>query len=126
MKEKEKLQMKIILIADDSRFMRDFLKSKLQGYRKLRIVEAVDGQEAIDIYKLVNPDMVFLDINMPKVDGLTALKEIMSYDAKAKVVVCSAMGTKDNVLEALKLQAIDFVIKPHFDNLGTILTKLDM
>ncbi|WP_338121053.1 response regulator [Virgibacillus halodenitrificans] len=66
--------MSIILIADDSKFMRCFLKNKLQQQRPLTFVEASDGQEAIDIYKLIKPDVTFLDITMPKVNGLTALR----------------------------------------------------
>lgn len=116
--------MKTILIADDSRFMRTFLKDKLQHHRNLTIVEATDGQEAIDIYKLIKPDMVFLDITMSNVDGLTALREITEFDSNAKVIMCSAMGTKYNVVEALQLGALDFIVKPNFDGVENIIKKL--
>lgn len=73
----------------------------------------------------VKPDIVFLDITMPNVDGLTALKEIITFDSNAKVVMCSAMGTESNVIEALQLRAKDFIVKPNFDSLGNVLEKRD-
>lgn len=117
--------MRTVLIADDSRFMRSFLKDKLQQQRTLTIVEATDGQEAIDLYKLIKPDMVFLDITMSNVNGLTALREITKFDSKAKVIMCSAMGTEYNVVEALRLGALDFIVKPKFDGLVNIMEKLE-
>ncbi|WP_163969592.1 response regulator [Oceanobacillus halotolerans] len=117
--------MKTILIADDSKFMRNYLKQKLQQQRLLTIIEAINGQEAIDIYKLSKPDMVFLDITMPNVNGLTALTEIIEFDPNAKVIMCSSMGTESNIIEAIQLGAIDFIVKPNFETLGTILKKLD-
>ncbi|TRM10698.1 response regulator [Lentibacillus cibarius] len=117
--------MKTVLIADDSKFMRNYLKRKLQQQRPLTIVEATNGREAIDIYKLTKPDMVFLDITMPTVNGLTALRKIIEFDSKAKVIMCSAMGTQSNIIEALQLGAIDFIVKPNFNNLIYVIEKLD-
>ncbi|TMN21845.1 response regulator [Lentibacillus cibarius] len=117
--------MRTILIADDSTFMRRFLKRKIQQHGHLDIVEATDGQKAIEAYKQIRPDIVFLDITMPNVNGLTALKEIIAFDLKAKVVMCSAMGTESNVIEALQLGAIDFIVKPNFESLVNVLDKLD-
>lgn len=122
---KTKHDMSTILLADDSTFMRNFLKSKVQQLGHINIVEATDGQKAIEAYKQIRPDIVFLDITMPNVNGLAALKEIIAFDSKAKVVMCSAMGTESNVMEALQLGAIDFIVKPNFDSLVNVLEKLD-
>lgn len=86
------------------------------------VAEAANGFEAISVYSEFRPDIVFMDINMPDMDGLTALQKIMVMDPKAKVAVAIIMGQQALVLDALKLGAIDFVIKP-FDEkqvLGTI------
>ncbi|MGY0691390.1 response regulator [Virgibacillus sp. FSP13] len=117
--------MSVVLIADDSRFMRMWLKRILQQYGYKDVVEAIDGQEAIDQYKQVRPEIVFLDITMPNVNGLTALTKIIKFDSKAKVVMCSALGTKTNIIKALQIGAKDFVVKPNFDSLINILEKLE-
>ncbi|MFC4025195.1 response regulator [Oceanobacillus longus] len=117
--------MSTILIADDSKFMRNWLISILQQYGYQDIVEATDGQIALERYKHIKPDIVILDITMPNVNGLTALKRIMEFDSKAKVILCSAMGTESNVIQGLQLGAMDFIVKPNFDNLINMLEKLN-
>ncbi|WP_067730982.1 response regulator [Oceanobacillus damuensis] len=117
--------MSTILIADDSKFMRSFLKTKLQQHGYQDVIEAADGQEAINVYEHTKPDIVFLDITMPNVGGLTALEKILDFDSNAKVVMCSAMATKSNVNEALHLGARDFIVKPNFGGLKNTLKKLD-
>ncbi|MFA1822261.1 response regulator [Virgibacillus oceani] len=114
-----------ILIADDSTFMRMWLKKLIQQQGYHNISEATDGLEAIEQYKKLRPDIVFLDITMPNINGLTALKKIKAFDAKANVVMCSAIGTDSNVMEALQLGAKDFIVKPHFNHLSSILNKLE-
>jgi two-component system chemotaxis response regulator CheY len=115
--------MKTVLIADDSSFMRNKLKQIIkQNYQVL--AEAKDGEEAINYFKNYKPDIVLLDLTMPKVDGLRALKEIMKMDANAKVVVFSAWATKYTMIEALQSGAKDFIIKPHFNQLISALRKL--
>ncbi|MET3683086.1 two-component system chemotaxis response regulator CheY [Alkalibacillus flavidus] len=117
--------MSTILIADDSKFMRLHLKQTLLSHDKHEIIEASDGKEAIHLYKEYSPDLVILDITMKHMDGLTALKEIMGIDHHALVVMCSAMGTKYNVIESLQLGAADFIAKPNFDGLINVLDELE-
>lgn len=117
--------MKTVLIADDSLFMRTWLKRMIQETNHKVIAEASNGQEAIEQYKNVNPDITFLDVTMPKVNGITALKEIIKINPKAKVIMCSALGTKQTVIEALQIGAKDFIVKPNFDKLPEILTRIN-
>ncbi len=85
---------------------------KKNGYEV--VGEAGDGgEQAIELYKELRPDMVTMDITMPKMDGITAIKEIMKLDPEAKIIVCSAMGgQKPMVIEALSAGAKDFLVKP--------------
>lgn len=103
---------KRILVVDDAMFMRMMLKNILtkNGYEVCG--EAANGQEAIDKYIELRPDLVLLDITMPKMDGITALKEIKKIDPQAVVVMCSAMGQQGMVIDAIQGGAIDFIIKP--------------
>jgi two-component system chemotaxis response regulator CheY len=74
--------------------------------------EASNGNEAVERFQEVHPDLTTLDITMPEADGLHALREILSTDPQAKVIMCSALGAEDKVLESVRLGAKDFVIKP--------------
>lgn len=117
---------KRILIVDDAMFMRMMLKNILtkNGYEVCG--EAADGQEAIDKYIELRPDLVLLDITMPKMDGITALKEIKHIDPQAVVVMCSAMGQQAMVIDAIQGGAIDFIVKPfQEDRVLESLHKLD-
>lgn len=117
--------MKTVLIADDSLFMRTLLKRLIHQNNYQVIAEATNGQEAIEQYINVNPDITLLDITMPKVNGLIALQEILRIDPKAIVIMCSAMGSQGNLIESLRIGARDFIVKPNFDQLVEILTKVD-
>lgn len=103
---------KKVLIVDDAAFMRIKLKDILEknGYEVAG--EAQNGIEAINKYKETNPDIVTLDITMPEMDGVEALKGIKAYDADAKVLMCSAMGQQSMVMDAIRAGAIDFIVKP--------------
>ena len=100
------------LIADDAAFMRMTLKQIIQPLGFDTIVEAANGEEAVQLFKKEKPDLVTMDITMPEKDGLAAIKEIIAMDPKAKIVVCSAMGQKDIVLEAIQSGAKNFIVKP--------------
>lgn len=103
---------KRVLICDDAAFMRIVLKRiMLQGGYEV-CGEATNGDDAIRKYKDLKPDLVTLDVTMPKKDGLTALREIMDYDKDAKVIMCSAMGQQPIIIDAIKTGAKDFIIKP--------------
>lgn len=112
---------KTVLIADDSMFMRKFLKDILSDEDFIVIAEATNGEEAISYYKQFSPDVVLLDITMPIVNGIDALKQIMEYDSEANVVICSAMGQKSLIIDALAIGAKDYIIKPFFQDLNKIL-----
>ena len=100
-----------ILVVDDATFMR-MRAAKLLTEEGHEVVEADNGAEAIKVYKKSSPDAVLMDITMPEMDGLTALKEIRKIDPDAKVAMVTAMGQQAVILEALKSGARDFVIKP--------------
>ncbi|MGH4119760.1 response regulator [Clostridium sp.] len=101
-----------ILICDDSLLIRKKLKEVLKNCGCENILEATDGQVAIDVYKESNPDLVFMDIIMPIKNGIQAVKEIMEFDKDAKVVMASSAGTKEHVKEAIKVGAFEFIQKP--------------
>ena len=105
-----------VLIVDDAMFMRMMLKDILSknGYEVCG--EAANGKEVIDKYIELRPDLVLLDITMPEMDGITALKEIKHIDPQAVVVVCSAMGQQNMVIEAIQNGALDFIVKPFQQN----------
>ncbi|NLL43101.1 MAG: response regulator [Firmicutes bacterium] len=103
---------KTVMITDDTAFMRMTLKNVIEKNGYTVVAEAADGEEAVALYKEFKPDMVTMDITMPKMDGITAIKEIMKFDPTAKIIVCSAMGQKPMVIEALSAGAKDFLVKP--------------
>jgi two-component system chemotaxis response regulator CheY len=104
--------MKKILVVDDSDFMRMTLKSILttNGYEV--IGEARNGNEAIDKYKELKPDIVTMDITMPEKNGIDATKEILEHDSNANIVILSALTQKRYILESLRLGAKEFLFKP--------------
>jgi len=100
-----------ILIVDDAEFLRVRISKMLIGNGH-QVIEANNGLVAVNTYKTDHPDCVLMDITMPEMDGLQALKEIRAFDPKAKVVMLTALGQESVVLEAIKSGARDFVVKP--------------
>ncbi len=100
-----------ILIVDDAEFLRVRISKMLSGDGH-EIVEAENGARAVEQYKLIRPDMVLMDITMPEMDGLSALKAIRAFDPKARVIMLTALGQESVVLEAIKSGARDFIVKP--------------
>ncbi|WP_281887617.1 response regulator [Paenibacillus sp. YYML68] len=101
-----------ILIVDDAAFMRMMIRDILtkNGYEV--VGEANDGAQAIEKFKELRPDLVTMDITMPEMDGIQALKEIKKLDGNAKVIMCSAMGQQAMVIDAIQAGAKDFIVKP--------------
>ncbi|QOY34479.1 response regulator [Anaerobacillus alkaliphilus] len=101
-----------ILIVDDAAFMRMMIKDILSKNGFEIAGEANDGAQAVEKYKELSPDLVTMDITMPEMDGITALKEIKKFDPNAKVIMCSAMGQQAMVIDAIQAGAKDFIVKP--------------
>jgi len=110
---KERVEMsKKILITDDALFMRVTLKNMLTANGYEVVGEAVNGQDAVEKYAACRPDLVLMDITMPIMDGIAATRAIKAGDPAAKVIMCTAMGQKNMVVEAIQAGAKDFIVKP--------------
>ena len=103
---------KNILICDDAAFMRMMIKDILTKNGYTVAGEAENGLKAVEKYAELKPDLVLMDITMPEMDGIQALKEIKKVDAGAKVIMCSAMGQQAMVIESIQAGAKDFIVKP--------------
>jgi two-component system chemotaxis response regulator CheY len=103
---------KRVLITDDALFMRVTLKNILtkSGYEIAG--EACNGKESVAMYLQTKPDLVTMDITMPEMDGISAVKAIKKEDPDAKIIMCTAMGQKQMVVEAVAAGAKDFIVKP--------------
>ncbi len=101
-----------VLIVDDAAFMRMMLKDILTKNGFEVVGEAENGKMAVQMYSELKPDVVTMDITMPEMDGLAAVKEIKQQDPNAKVVMVSAMGQQTMVIEAIRAGAADFIVKP--------------
>ncbi|MFC4386732.1 response regulator [Gracilibacillus marinus] len=117
--------MRTVLIADDSAFMRKWIKRLVEKSDYTVIGEAINGLDAVKQYQRLRPNIVILDIVMPKSNGLDALAKIMELNPNANVIISSSLATRDNVTRAIQLGAKDFIIKPHFQGLVNILNKID-
>ncbi|HCW03889.1 MAG TPA: two-component system response regulator [Clostridium sp.] len=101
-----------VLIVDDAAFMRMMIKDILEKNGFEVIGEANNGIKAVEMYKKEKPDVVTMDITMPDMDGIEAVRQIKAYDASAKVIMCSAMGQQTMVMDAIRAGAKDFIVKP--------------
>ncbi|MCB2171486.1 response regulator [archaeon] len=109
-----------VMVCDDAIFMRKFLKKVIEQNGDMVIAEATNPDEAIDYYMQLKPDLMLLDIIMPRgkkaSDGIEALRAIISQDPKAKVVMCSSLGQEKLIEEAKRIGAVDFIAKPFQPN----------
>ena len=103
---------KRVLIVDDAAFMRMMIKDILSKNGFEVVGEAENGAQGVAMYKELKPDLVTMDITMPGLDGIAAVKEIMGSDRGAKVIMCSAMGQQSMVIDAIQAGAKDFIVKP--------------
>jgi two-component system, chemotaxis family, chemotaxis protein CheY len=101
-----------VLIVDDAAFMRMMIKDILEKNGFEVVGEANNGIKAVEIYKKERPDVVTMDITMPDMDGIEAVKQIKAFDPAAKVIMCSAMGQQTMVMDAIRAGARDFIVKP--------------
>ncbi len=101
-----------ILIVDDAAFMRMMIKDILSKNGYTVVGEAENGLKAVEKYKDLNPDLVIMDITMPEMDGIQAVKQIKSLNSSAKIIMCSAMGQQAMVIESIQAGARDFIVKP--------------
>ena len=105
-----------VLVVDDAAFMRMSIKKILEANGHTMIGEAADGAEAIQKFVTLKPDVTLLDITMPEMSGIEALKRIKEHDPNAKIIICSAMGQQATVAQAIQYGAKDFVLKPFEDS----------
>jgi two-component system chemotaxis response regulator CheY len=103
---------KTVMVVDDAKFMR-MRVSKLLSQNGYKVVEAEDGNAAVQTYQAKSPDAVIMDITMPRKDGISALREILDFDSRARVIMLTALGQQSVVLEAMKAGAKDFLVKPY-------------
>ena len=114
-----------VLIVDDAEFMRLMLKDILVDMGLTVVGEAADGQQALDLHRQTDPDLVALDANMPGMDGIETLRRLLEEKPDAVVVMISALGQKDKVLDAIQAGARDFIVKPFDqDRVQTTISRL--
>lgn len=116
-----------ILVADDASFMRHMIREIVEAEGHEVVGEASDGVEAVDEYKRQQPDLVTMDIVMPRRSGIDAVRGILELDPKARIVMCSALGQESLVTEALEAGASGFIVKPFkpesvLETLGKVLS----
>jgi len=117
--------MKRVLVADDASFMRQMIRDIIEPEGYQVVGEASDGVEVVEKFRELQPDLVMMDIVMPKRSGIDAVKGIMELDPGARVVMCSALGQEALVMEAIQAGAKDFIVKPFKpDSVVTTLAKV--
>ena len=104
--------MKRVLIADDASFMRQMIRDIIEPEGYEVVGEASDGMEVVEKFRKLRPDLVMMDIVMPKRSGIDAVRAIRSEDGGATIVMCSALGQETLVMEAIQAGAKDFIVKP--------------
>ncbi|MDM8533697.1 response regulator [Clostridiaceae bacterium HSG29] len=114
--------MKRVLVVDDAMFMRRIITDTLKKDNYNVVGEAGNGIQAVELYKELNPNIVLMDITMPEMDGIEAVKNIIEYDKNANIIMCTAMGQDSMVKESVIAGAKDFIVKPFKSE--DILTKV--
>lgn len=115
-----------VLIVDDAAFLRMQLKQVFEKLGAEVVAEAGNGIECLEQYEVFHPDLVTMDITMPDMDGITALKLLKEKHSDAKVVMCSAMGHQDKLFESIQAGAFDFIVKPFStDKIASIVRQLE-
>jgi len=107
---------KKVLIVDDAPVVRHLLKNLLEKHGYTVVGEGENGNDALDKYKSLSPDIVTMDITMPDADGIVGVKNILSFDPKAKIVMITAIDQRKFLLEAIKAGATDYIVKPFEDD----------
>jgi two-component system, chemotaxis family, chemotaxis protein CheY len=114
-----------VLIVDDSAFMRSMLKNYITKAGCDVVAEAIDGNDAVTKFEKYRPKLIFLDIMMPKKNGLEALKEIMAIDQSVKVIMCTSVGQEKVITEAVESGASEFIVKPFKpEDITAVINKL--
>ncbi|MEN6348076.1 MAG: response regulator [Syntrophomonas sp.] len=103
---------KTVLIVDDAAFMRMMIKDILSKNGYSIVGEAENGKVAVEKYRELQPDLVTMDITMPEMDGIAAVREIKAMNSAARIIMCSAMGQQAMVIDAIQAGAKDFIVKP--------------
>ena len=104
-----------VLIADDIAIFRNMLKDIIVEFcdiQRHNVFEAIDGVHAMSEYKRLKPDIVFLDITMPKLDGISVIKQVMEIDPKARIIMCTSSGEESVIKECVREGALDYLVKP--------------
>ncbi|WP_223700085.1 response regulator [Sutcliffiella deserti] len=101
-----------VLVVDDAKFMRLTIRNILTKANHAVVGEAENGKEAVSLYRDFQPDLVTMDITMPEMNGIEAVREILEQFPKAKIIMCSAMGQQRLIVEAIEAGAKDFIVKP--------------
>lgn len=104
--------MATVLVADDAIFMRATIKKMLEDNGHSMVGEAADGEETIEKFLELKPDLIILDITMPGMGGIEALKRIKGMDSAVKIIICSAIGQQEVIAKAIECGAEDFIVKP--------------
>lgn len=101
-----------VLIVDDLAFIKLIIRDTLEKTGFVVAGEASNGLEAVELYKRLKPDIVLMDITMPRMDGIQALTEIIKFDKTARIIMCSALGQQKLIIQSIQLGAKDFIVKP--------------
>jgi two-component system chemotaxis response regulator CheY len=124
-RNKEGVFMARVMIVDDAEFMRMVIRDILLKHGHEVVAEVGDGEEAVQTYLEVKPDLVLMDIIMPDMDGKEALQKLLLMDPDAKIVMCSSLGQQALITESMKIGAMGFIVKPFEpDNMLDVIRKI--